>query len=192
MLPSHDLLVARKFVARTSYVLALCVSLTGCSVGPKYRRPTISSQPFHNAPSIEARTASMPSAPLDQWWIGFHDPVLATVVKRALDENLDLAAAMTRVEQARAAARGAGARRLPSAVLSASTTSLYQSTESMTGRIGKYLPGYDRSQNYYDLGISASWEADLFGGLKKGAEAATAEAQAAEALHTGTPRYCCR
>ena len=56
----------------------------------------------------------------------------------------------------------------------------------MTGRIGEYLPGYDRSQNYYDLGISASWEADLFGGLRKGAEAATAEAQAAEALHTGT------
>src|SRR5207302_5385222 len=39
---------------------------------------------------------------------------------------------------------------------------------------------------YYDLGFMASWETDLFGGLKKGAQAATAEAQAAEALHIGT------
>jgi NodT family efflux transporter outer membrane factor (OMF) lipoprotein len=177
---------AQKFALRIGFAFSLGVSITGCAVGPKYHQPTVSLQPFHNAPSIESRTASLPAPSLDQWWTGFNDPALIRVVKRALDENLDLAAALTRVEQARAAARGAGARRLPSAALSASTTSIYQSTESMTGRMGKYLPGYDRSQNYYDLGISASWEADLFGGLKKGAEAATAEAQAAEALRTGT------
>src|SRR5213075_326233 len=70
--------------------------------------------------------------------------------------------------------------------LYASTTTLSQSTESMTGRLASHAPGYNRSQNYYDLGFSASWETDLFGGLKKGAEAAAAEAQAAEALRTGT------
>ena len=75
---------------------------------------------------------------------------------------------------------------MPSGNLYASTTTLYQSTESMTGRLASHLPGYDRPQNYYDLGFIASWETDLFGGLKKGAQAATAEAQAAEALHTGT------
>ena len=143
-------------------------------------------EPFHNAPSIEARTASLLAAPLDQWWTGFHDPELARIVKRALDENLDLAAAMARVQQARAAARGAGAQRLPSGNLNASTTSLYQSTESTTGRLASDLPGYSRIQNYYDLGFMASWETDLFGGLKKGAEAAAAEAQAAEASRAGT------
>jgi NodT family efflux transporter outer membrane factor (OMF) lipoprotein len=56
----------------------------------------------------------------------------------------------------------------------------------MTGRLASHLPGYSRTQNYYDLGFIASWETDLFGGLKKGAQAATAEAQAAEAGHTGT------
>src|SRR2546425_12405116 len=56
----------------------------------------------------------------------------------------------------------------------------------MTGRLGSPLPGYDSRQNSYDLGFIASWETDLFGGLKKGAEAATAEAQAAEASRTGT------
>jgi len=176
----------QKLPLRIGFALALGASVTGCTVGPKYHRPTANLQPFHNAPSIETRTVSLPAPPLDQWWTGFHDPALTRVVKRALDENLDLATALTRVEQARAAARGAGARRLPSGALNASTTTIYQSTESMTGRVGKYLPGYDRSQNYYDLGVNASWETDLFGGLKKGAEAATAEAQAAEALHTGT------
>jgi NodT family efflux transporter outer membrane factor (OMF) lipoprotein len=118
--------------------------------------------------------------------MGFHDPELTRIVRRALDDNLDLAAAMTRVQQARAAAQGAGAQRLPSGNLNASATTLSQSTESMSGRVASHLPGYDRHQNYYDLGFIASWETDLFGGLKKGAQAATAEAQAAEALHTGT------
>jgi NodT family efflux transporter outer membrane factor (OMF) lipoprotein len=177
---------ARMFTLRIVFALALAATLTGCAVGPKYRRPTVNLQPFHNAPSIEARTTSLPAPPLDQWWTSFHDPELTRIVKRALDQNLDLAAAMTRVQQARAAAQGAGARRMPSGNLYASTTTLYQSTESMTGRLASHLPGYSRTQNYYDLGFIASWETDLFGGLKKGAQAATAEAQAAEASHTGT------
>src|SRR5881394_2298751 len=186
MLSDKDSPDARKFILRMSLALALGASLSGCAVGPKYNRPTVELQPFHNAPLIETRAASLPAPPLDQWWTGFHDPELARIVKRALDQNLDLAAAMTRVQQAHAAAQGAGAQRLPSGNLYASTTSLSQSTESMTGRAASHLPGYDRPQNYYDLGFMASWETDLFGGLKKGAQAATAEAQAAEASHTGT------
>jgi NodT family efflux transporter outer membrane factor (OMF) lipoprotein len=177
---------ALKFTLRMGFALALGASMTGCAVGPKYHRPTANLQPFHNAPSIETRAASLPAPPLDQWWTGFGDPELTRIVQRALDENLDLAAAMTRVQQARAAARGAGAQRMPSANLNASTTTLSQSTESMTGRLASHLPGYDRHQNYYDLGFTASWETDLFGGLKRGAEAATAESQAAEASRTGT------
>lgn len=177
---------ALKFTLRIGLVSALGASVIGCAVGPNYQRPTIKLQPFHNAPAIEARTASLPAPPLDQWWTGFHDPELTRIVQRALDQNLDLAAAMTRVEQADAAAREAGAQRLPSGNLNASTTTLRQSTESETGRLATHLPGYSRNQNYYDLGFVASWETDLFGGLKRGAEAASAEAQAAEAQQTGT------
>jgi NodT family efflux transporter outer membrane factor (OMF) lipoprotein len=176
----------QKFALRIGLVLALGASITGCAVGPNYKHPTVKLQPFHNAPSIEARPASLPAPPLDQWWTGFHDPELTRIVKRALDQNLDLVAAMTRVEQADAAAREAGAQRLPSGDLNASTTTLRQSTESETGRLASHLPGYSRNQNYYDLGFVASWETDLFGGLKRGAEAASAEAQAAKAQQTGT------
>lgn len=176
----------QKLILRTCFVFALGASITGCAVGPNYRRATVNLQPFHNAPSIEGRTAPLPAPQLDQWWTGFHDAELTRIVNRALEQNLDLAAAMTRVQQARAAAREAGAQRLPAGNLNASTTTLYQSTESTTGRLASHLPGYSRTQNYYDLGLAASWETDLFGSLKKGAEAATAEAQAAEASRTGT------
>jgi NodT family efflux transporter outer membrane factor (OMF) lipoprotein len=177
---------ARKFILRMSLALALGASLSGCAVGPKYHRPTVELEPFHNAPSIETRTAVLPAPPLDQWWTGFRDPDLTRIVRLALEGNLDLAAAMTRVQQARAAAQGAGAKRMPSGNLNASTTSLSQSIESTSGRLASHAPGYDRQQNYYDLGFMASWETDLFGGLKKGAAAAMAEAQAVEALQMGT------
>jgi outer membrane protein TolC len=152
----RTLSAAQTFTLRIGFAFALSASLTGCAVGPKYHRPTVNLQPFHNAPSIETRTAALSPPRLDQWWTGFHDPGLTRIVKRALDENLDLAAAMTRVQQARAAAQGAGAQRLPSGNLNASTTTLSQSTESMTGRLAAHMPGYDRHQNYYDLGFIAS------------------------------------
>lgn len=186
MLAYKRLLAARRFTLRIGFVLALGASMTGCAVGPKYHRPTVNLQPFHNAPSIETRNASQSAPPLDQWWTGFHDPELTRIVKRALDENLDLAASMARVQQSRAAAMQAGAQRKPSAALNASDTLLHQSPESELGRAPSHLPGYKRDQNYYELGIGASWETDIFGSLRRGAEAATAEAQAAEAMKTGT------
>jgi len=176
----------RESVLRFSVALAIGATLTGCAVGPKYRSAPATLQPLHNASSVENRSASLPVPPLDQWWTGFRDPELTRIVQRALGENLDLAAAMKRVQQARAAAQAAGAQRLPSANLNASTTTLSQSTESMTGRLASHLPGYERRQTYFDLGFTASWETDIFGGVKRGVEAATAEAQAAEASRTGT------
>ena len=75
---------ARKFTLGIGFALAVGASLTGCAVGPKYHRPTMNLQPSHNAPSIETRTASLPSPSLDQWWTGFRDPELTRIVKRTL------------------------------------------------------------------------------------------------------------
>jgi len=58
---------AQMFSLRIAFALALATTLTGCAVGPKYHRPTVAVQPFHSAPSIEARTSSLPAPPLDQW-----------------------------------------------------------------------------------------------------------------------------
>src|SRR5258706_11696647 len=105
-------------------VLALVAFLlVGCSVGPRYKGTTTKIQPFQSAPSIEARKAPLPAPALDTWWEGFRDPELTHVVQRAIEQNLDLAAALTRVEQARAAAQEAGARLKPAGALTAQSTS---------------------------------------------------------------------
>src|SRR5215472_8522336 len=160
-------------------VLAFVALLGGCSVGPRYKAPTTPIRPFHNPAPM--RADGSPAPPLDTWWEGFGDPELTRIVQRALDQNFDLAASGTRVEQARAAAKEAGARLKPSGALNAQSTSLRQSLESPVGRVAGTLPGFDRNQSYLDLGVSASWEIDLFGGLRHGAEAAAEEVQAAEA-----------
>ena len=159
-------------------------ALAACTeVGPDYQAPTTTLAPLHDAAAVAARPAQ--PAPLDRWWQGFDDPVLSEIIRRTLDQNLDLAAAIARVEQARAGAAAAGARLLPTADLDASLAPLHQSTEGPLGTVARHLPGYDRDQSDYAVGPGASWEIDLFGGLKRGAEAAEAEASAAEALRLG-------
>ena len=93
--------------------LISAVLLTGCTVGPKYHPPSVQLQPFHNAPAIAGRATDSSAPPLDTWWTGFQDPELTRIIQRALDQNLDLQAAVTRVEQARAVAKEAGRQATP-------------------------------------------------------------------------------
>jgi NodT family efflux transporter outer membrane factor (OMF) lipoprotein len=157
--------------------------MAGCSVGPKYRSPVVLVQPFHNLPPAGTQKSAAP--PLDTWWEGFKDPQLTRIIQRSIDQNLDLAASLTRVEQARAAAKEAGARLKPSGAAYAQSSSFRQSLDSQVGRVAGGLPSFARNQSYLDLGVSASWEIDLFGGLRAGVEAASAEVQAAEAERLG-------
>ncbi|MET0934363.1 MAG: TolC family protein, partial [Luteibacter sp.] len=90
-----------------------------------------------------------------------------------------------RVEQARAAAAHAQANRMPTGSLDASVERQQQSTRSPLGKIASAFPGYQRGQTVEQAGPGASWELDLAGGLRRGAEAADAEYQAAEATHVG-------
>lgn len=181
----------REVNARTGF-LALCscfvalLYLAGCMVGPKYKTPAVTVQPLHNSASLAARNGNASPPSLDIWWSGFNDPELILVVERALHENLDLAASLARIEQARAAAQKSGARLKPSASLDAQAIVFRQSVESPSGRYLDALPAFKRNQSYLDLGIGATWELDLFGGLRRGAEAATYEAQAAEAESLGS------
>jgi NodT family efflux transporter outer membrane factor (OMF) lipoprotein len=169
-----------------SALASIAFLMTGCSVGPRYKQPVTKLQPYHNAPAIESRAATPPAPSLDTWWTGFNDPMLTKIVERALAQNLDIAASFTRVEQSRAATQEAGARRKPYVDLEADNTSFRQSLESPIGRYATAFPTFDRNQSYLDLGIGATWETDIFGSLRRGAEAANAEEQAAEAERLGT------
>jgi NodT family efflux transporter outer membrane factor (OMF) lipoprotein len=181
--------LARQPAWRSAVALAavtLGAGVSGCAaVGPDYEAPALSLSSFHSAVGVLARSANSPP-PLDRWWTGFSDPTLTRIIRRALDQNLDLAASLARVEQARAAAQEAGAQLLPTSNLSGQNTEIRQSLESPIGAIGRNLPGFARNQSLFDPAISSSWEIDLFGGLQRGAEAASAEAEAAEAARLGT------
>ena len=171
--------------------LALSLTLAGCAVGrhpvgPNYAKPPMNMAPFHNLSSAKAVTSGLPAPKLDTWWTGFDDPVLMTMVQRALEQNLDLAAALERVTQARAAAARAGAQLLPTVDVEASVTAQRQTGANLFGVIGNGFPGYRRNFREYTIGPAASWEIDLSGGLRRGKAAAGDELQAAEADHVGT------
>jgi NodT family efflux transporter outer membrane factor (OMF) lipoprotein len=170
-------------LASLSLFSQLCMS--GCAVGPSYRRPATTLEDFHSVGAHAADPTRAPAPALEAWWDDFNDPMLSRIVQRARDQNLDLAAALARVQQARAAAREAGAQLLPTVDLDGQATRIHQSLESPTGQIASQLPGYDRNQSIYDAGLGAGWELDLFGGLRRGKEAASAEADAARAEQVG-------
>jgi NodT family efflux transporter outer membrane factor (OMF) lipoprotein len=176
----------RRVISKTTITsLVVSMSLAACAVGPNYTPPRSELVPFHNLADFSG--AKSPSTTLlDRWWLGFNDPVLVTLVKRALDQNLDLAAALARVHQARAAASGAGAQLLPTADLAGSATFEHQSLKGLLGTIAGGLPTFVRNPQEYVVGPAASWEIDLFGGLRRAAAASHDEAQAAEADHAGT------
>jgi NodT family efflux transporter outer membrane factor (OMF) lipoprotein len=158
----------------------------GCSVGPRYKQPLTTLQPYHNAPEIGSSSA-LPAPSLDNWWTGFNDTELIKIVDRALSLNLDLAASFARVAQARAAAETAAANRKPDFSVVGSNTSSRQSIDTPIGRaVTGAFPGFKRNQNSLALGIGATWETDIFGSYKRAAQAANAEAQAAEAEGLGT------
>lgn len=176
----------RIFVRGAALATFPAAFLASCAVGPDHRPPLFPLGGFHNAAAVAARSAASPAPPLDRWWTGFGDPVLTSLVERALEQNLDLAAALARADQARAAARRAGAALLPTTEATGRVAKTRLSLESPLGAIGRNLPGFDRDATIYDVGVAASWEIDLFGGLRRGAEAARADAEAAEAGGLGT------
>lgn len=165
--------------------LAIGISVASCAVGPDYVASTPDLAPLHNVVAVENQ--KVPSAPpLDRWWTGFNDPMLVTVVQRALDQNLDLSAAVARVSQARALASGAGAQLLPTVDLGAAATAQRQSMRGPIATIAGDSPGFERNMHDATIGPAASWEIDLFGGLRRGAKAAENGAQAVEAEQIGT------
>ncbi len=179
---------ASSLTTTVSLILLLSMFLQGCSVGPKYKAPPppgAELAPFHNKLEVQ-NSRDTPAPSLDEWWSGFKDPMLVTIVQRALRQNLDLAASLERVNQSRAVALGARARLFPSGELDASATAEHQSLEGNLGAISRNDPAFRRNIHEYTVGPAASWELDVAGGIRHNAAAARDEVQAAEANRIGT------
>lgn len=156
--------------------------LAGCAVTPPYVAPETAAPPaFMGGPAADALTGQAKNVDLVNWWRSFDDPLLVSVVERALAQNLDLQQASARVVQARAALRRAHAELLPSGQVSGQASENYQSIESPQGRIASAFPGVDREAQSYELNVAAGWELDLFGGKDAARDAARADWQASAA-----------
>ncbi|MDR7259932.1 NodT family efflux transporter outer membrane factor (OMF) lipoprotein [Sphingomonas sp. BE270] len=158
----------------TGLFLASALFSAGCSTGPDYQRPTVA-RPDHfiGERAVLARNAEA-KADLVTWWRSFDDPLLVELVEQSLRDNLDIAQAAARVTQARAGLRTANAALLPSGQITANGSYTSQSLETPTGRALSGAPGFQRQVEQYDASLGASWELDVFGGLRRGQQAARA------------------
>ena len=166
-----------------TFAALLVASLsTGCAVGPDYVRPDMPLPGrFQGQTAVDHRLAKA-SADLATWWTGFGDPQLTRLVMLALEQNLDLAQASARVRQARAGLGAANAALLPSGNISGQAARAYQSNEAQLGRVlNAVVPDYDRWNGAYEANLEVSWEINVFGGLRRGRQAALAEYQASGA-----------
>ncbi|MDR6116525.1 MULTISPECIES: efflux transporter outer membrane subunit [unclassified Sphingomonas] len=160
-------------------ILIALLPLAACTVGPDYHLPV---SPL--AAPLQSGTPIDTVASDADWWERFDDPTLTTLVARAVANNTDVARAAARIDQARAAAQRAGAALAPSLDASAGVESVSQSLRTPFGSAVTRL-GLPRGYTQYSVGAQASWEIDLFGGLRRQRESARADLAAAEADAAG-------
>jgi len=146
-------------------LILLALPLAGCAtVGPDYKPPAAAELEVPAAYHGEASAAQSPEM-LARWWQRLGDPVLDRLIDQAIADNLDLAASTARLKVAREALVQARAGRVP--------------TIGASGGAGQNLDSGGRSDTNLSVGIDAAWEADLFGGVTRGIEAARADAEGA-------------
>ena len=155
----------------------LC-TLGACTVGPDYVAPKTSLPTrYSEQPPVTVATAPKLAALPDTWWRNFGDPVLNQLIDEALQASPDLAAAQARVREARALRGVAGAALYPEVDAGAAYSRTHGSANVPTGvPPGGLGPGLDG--NLWQAGFDASWEIDVFGGTRRGIEAADAAWQA--------------
>lgn len=160
----------------TSATLLAVLLLTGCAaVGPDYVAPE-TAMPATWQGATTTKIAVTPTAPEDLaiWWRQLDDPTLNQLIEQALQGSLDLRTAEAKLREARARRTLAGAERFPTVSGSAAGQRVKSSGESGSGGVG----------NRFSTGFDASWELDVFGGLRRGVEAAQADLEASQAnLH---------
>lgn len=165
------------------YILALmawfCLAtLTGCMVGPNFQRPQVQVPANWAGPTPTPTTqpATLAEKDLAHWWTVFEDQALTSLVERAVESNLDLKLAEARIRQARAA-RGVAVSGIGPTVDATSSLRRSQSPGVSDANGGRDMEG--SVANQYLVGFDASWELDIFGGVRRGIEAADADLQAA-------------
>jgi len=128
-------------------------------------------------PLLDLPLATATAAPtLDRWWTSFNDPTLGALINEALANNLDLQAAMLRVDLARSNLLLARSYLYPSMNLGADSS---RNRQTLVG--SQPLPAsFNPTNNDYLVGLRTSYEVDLWGRYRDGASAARSELLATE------------
>lgn len=159
------------FNRRACVTGALALVVAGCAaVGPDYVAPVPDAPAAWRRGDV-AVASVQPVGDLSRWWQRFGDATLSELVEQALRGNTDLRSAQARLREARARRALAGAAFYPSATASGSAGSNKSSSEIGSGN----------TTELYSAGFDASWEPDVFGGVRRGREAAQADLQASAA-----------
>jgi NodT family efflux transporter outer membrane factor (OMF) lipoprotein len=179
-----------KAFLNNKYVVVIILLLVsgGCRVvGPDYTRPEIKvPNQWPSGESLDGQEESASSRisteALAEWWTTLDDPMLTSLVERALSNNQDLRIALTRIRQARASLGFTEKQRDPSVTGSAQ----YRRTQSGTPNSENDDPFlFTSGSDFYDIGFDAGWEMDLFGKKYRNIEAAVAELHSSEEAYRG-------
>lgn len=176
-------------------------ALGGCTMGPNFERPAWASPASWFAGPKEAvkPPPSIPvAAPIDvNWWELFKDPELTKLERRVAAENLDVKAAGIRFAESRAQLGVARASLFPTLGANASYVREKASNEGIfaiipgatgasaaNGAAGNSAGGVSTGNlapfDLYQAGFDATWEVDLWGGIRRSVESATASSVAAD------------
>lgn len=154
------------------------LSLSGCVLGPDFTSPTAKLPERWGPVASEAgHSATVESAVDPRWWDRFADPQLSALVQEALDSSFDLQLSASRLEQSRALRRQIAADTVPTVEGDAGYSRSRNSQRGLTdpsGNSGK------QAFNLWHGGLAISWEADLWGRVKRSVEAADASVQMAQ------------
>src|SRR5215470_6255832 len=153
--------------------IVLLIGIQGCAVGPDYRPPELI-MPGAWAQRDQVGVTSAP-ADLTAWWRRFGDPVLDTLIDRAVAKNVDLRIALANVQEARALRGVAGADQFPAINASGAYSRVKDSESTRT-----LPPGFDPEHHLFLVGLDASWELDIWGRVRRSVEAADATLEATE------------
>jgi NodT family efflux transporter outer membrane factor (OMF) lipoprotein len=166
----------REFQTTALLVIGL-MALGGCAVGPRYSRPATAAPPaYKELPPNWKAAQPVDHVAKGKWWEVFQDAQLNALEDQINISNQTLKAAQAQFEQARAIVRINRAAQYPTVAAGVSATRNHLSSNRPNGRLSP-------TNNYTDLQlpVDASYEADVWGRVRRTVEAARANAQASAA-----------
>jgi outer membrane protein TolC len=170
-----------------SLLAAAAASLSGCAVGPDFQPPDISVPRSFGAASQVSSYAGPPTVVTSsvRWWQALNDRQLNALVERAVACNLDIEAALTRVQTARTEEIVAFNSLLPKVGISAGIAA-GTGTDLTKGRVADSLRAGSNATGLQALsqiaGFDGGWELDLFGKYRRLLEAAHDDAEALDEM----------